>query len=50
MNRIIEKILAGQQEGDAEVEELRLAALYGEDYSEGVDAFLTRRPPIFTYR
>jgi enoyl-CoA hydratase/carnithine racemase len=50
MNRIIEKILAGQEESDAEVEEIRLGALHGEDYAEGVDAFLTRRPPKFTYR
>jgi enoyl-CoA hydratase/carnithine racemase len=50
MNRIIEKILAGQREGDTEVDELRLAALHSEDYAEGVEAFLTRRPPIFTYR
>jgi enoyl-CoA hydratase/carnithine racemase len=50
MNRIIEKIVAGQEESDAEVEEIRLAALHGEDYAEGVDAFLTRRPPKFTYR
>ncbi|GAA4547676.1 enoyl-CoA hydratase-related protein [Amycolatopsis samaneae] len=50
MNRIIEKIVAGQQESDAEVEEIRLAALHGEDYAEGVAAFLDRRPPRFTYR
>jgi len=50
MNRIIEKILAGQEESDTEVEEIRLAALHGEDYAEGVDAFLNRRPPTFTHR
>jgi len=50
MNRIIEKIVAGQENTDAEVEDIRLAALHGEDYAEGVDAFLNRRPPKFTYR
>ncbi|WP_370949080.1 enoyl-CoA hydratase/isomerase family protein [Amycolatopsis sp. cg5] len=49
MNRIIEKILAGQVEPDAEVDQLRLDALHGEDYAEGVDAFLTRRAPRFKY-
>ncbi|MEC3976739.1 enoyl-CoA hydratase-related protein [Amycolatopsis sp. H20-H5] len=50
MNRIIEKILAGQQESDAEVEAIRLEALHGEDYAEGVAAFLARRAPKFTFR
>ncbi|HKN53804.1 MAG TPA: enoyl-CoA hydratase-related protein [Amycolatopsis sp.] len=50
MNRIIEKIVAGQEEPDAEVEEIRLEALRGEDYAEGVAAFLERRPPNFTFR
>jgi enoyl-CoA hydratase/carnithine racemase len=50
MNRIIEKIVAGRETTDAEVEDIRLAALHGEDYAEGVDAFLNRRPPKFTYR
>ncbi|MGW4489953.1 enoyl-CoA hydratase/isomerase family protein [Amycolatopsis sp. NPDC004368] len=50
MNRVIEKITAGQEETDDEVEALRLAALHGEDYAEGVDAFLNRRAPKFTYR
>jgi enoyl-CoA hydratase/carnithine racemase len=50
MNRIIEKIVAGQGESDAEVEEIRSAAIHGEDYAEGVAAFLARRPPRFTYR
>jgi enoyl-CoA hydratase/carnithine racemase len=50
MNRIIEKILSGQQEIDAEVEEIRLAAIHSEDYTEGVDAFLNRRDPDFTLR
>ncbi|WP_216206103.1 enoyl-CoA hydratase/isomerase family protein [Amycolatopsis aidingensis] len=50
MNRIIEKILAGQQESDEEVAAIRLAAVHGEDYAEGVAAFLERRTPSFTYR
>ncbi|WP_328648080.1 enoyl-CoA hydratase-related protein [Amycolatopsis sp. NBC_00348] len=50
MNRIIEKIVAGQESPDAEVEELRSEALHGEDYAEGVAAFLDRRPPNFTFR
>ncbi|AXB48265.1 enoyl-CoA hydratase-related protein [Amycolatopsis albispora] len=50
MNRIIEKILTGQSEPDAEVDRIRLDALHGEDYAEGVAAFLNRRPPNFTYR
>lgn len=50
MNRIIEKILAGQQESDAEVEHIRREAVHGADYAEGVAAFLQRRPPRFTYR
>jgi enoyl-CoA hydratase/carnithine racemase len=50
MNRIIEKILAGQQESDAEIDQIRLAAVHGEDYAEGVDAFLNRRTPNFAYR
>ena len=48
MNRIIGKILDGQADSDAEVEAIRLAAVHGEDYAEGVEAFLTRRPPRFT--
>lgn len=50
MNRIIEKIVAGQGTPDAEVEEIRSAALHGVDYAEGVAAFLERRPPRFTFR
>jgi enoyl-CoA hydratase/carnithine racemase len=50
MNRIIEKILAGQQDADAEVEEIRRDALHDEDYAEGVSAFLARRAPNFTHR
>ncbi|WP_199434846.1 enoyl-CoA hydratase/isomerase family protein [Qaidamihabitans albus] len=50
MNRIIEKILAGHEESDDEVAEIRLSAVHGEDYAEGVAAFLERRPPTFTYR
>ncbi|MEQ0564176.1 enoyl-CoA hydratase-related protein [Amycolatopsis sp. NEAU-NG30] len=50
MNRIIEKIVAGQETSDAEVAEIRAGALHGEDYAEGVAAFLERRPPRFTFR
>jgi len=50
MNRIIEKILTGHGESDDEVNAIRLAALHGEDYAEGVAAFLERRTPEFTYR
>lgn len=50
MNQIIGKIVAGQREADAEVDKIRLEALTGADYAEGVAAFLERRPPRFTYR
>ncbi|GAB3500144.1 enoyl-CoA hydratase/isomerase family protein [Amycolatopsis cihanbeyliensis] len=50
MNRIVEKILAGHQDSDEEVAAIRLAAVHGEDYAEGVAAFLERRTPTFTYR
>ncbi|MTD57092.1 enoyl-CoA hydratase-related protein [Amycolatopsis pithecellobii] len=49
MNRIIGKIVAGQTETDAEIEEIRAAAVH-DDYPEGVAAFLERRPPRFPYR
>jgi enoyl-CoA hydratase/carnithine racemase len=49
-NRIIEKILSGQGETDAEVEAIRSAAVHGADYAEGVAAFLEHRPPRFTHR
>jgi enoyl-CoA hydratase/carnithine racemase len=49
-NRIVEKILLGQEESDAEIDAIRAAAIHGEDYAEGVAAFLERRPPRFTYR
>ncbi|GAA3565064.1 enoyl-CoA hydratase-related protein [Amycolatopsis ultiminotia] len=50
MNRIIEKIVAGQEEADQEVADIRLAVLHSADYAEGVDAFLNRRAPEFTDR
>ncbi|MGH3449813.1 MAG: enoyl-CoA hydratase-related protein [Haloechinothrix sp.] len=50
MNRIVEKIIEGHREPDAEVDRIRLDAVHGEDYAEGVAAFLERRTPKFTYR
>jgi enoyl-CoA hydratase/carnithine racemase len=50
MNRIIEKIVAGQGSTDSEVEDIRGAAVHGADYAEGVAAFLERRQPRFTHR
>lgn len=50
MNRIIGKIVTGQRDSDDEVERIRLDAIHGEDYAEGVAAFLERRTPKFTYR
>lgn len=50
INRMISKIQDGQQESDEEIEQLRRDAVHGEDYAEGVAAFLQRRAPSFTYR
>jgi enoyl-CoA hydratase/carnithine racemase len=50
INRIIEKILSGREETDDEIDAIRAAAIHGEDYAEGVAAFLERRPPRFTHR
>ncbi|MFC4002379.1 enoyl-CoA hydratase/isomerase family protein [Prauserella oleivorans] len=50
MNRIIEKIVSGQRVSDSEVDDIRAAAVHGEDYAEGIAAFLERREPRFTYR
>lgn len=50
MNRIIGKIVAGQVEPDEEVDRIRAEAIHGEDYEEGVAAFLERRLPRFRYR
>ncbi|EIE98641.1 enoyl-CoA hydratase/isomerase family protein [Saccharomonospora glauca] len=47
MNEIIERILEGQRESDAEVERIRSEAVRSADYAEGVAAFLERRPPRF---
>ncbi|MGH3519556.1 MAG: enoyl-CoA hydratase/isomerase family protein [Haloechinothrix sp.] len=49
-NRIIEKIIEGDVQPDAEVDRIRRDAVHGEDYAEGVAAFLERRTPTFTYR
>ncbi|GAA1979257.1 enoyl-CoA hydratase/isomerase family protein [Amycolatopsis minnesotensis] len=50
MNAIIGKIQAGQDADDAEIAAIRSAAIRGEDYAEGVAAFLERRTPDFRYR
>lgn len=50
MNQIIGKIARGQTAPDAEVDQLRQAAVEGVDYAEGVAAFLERRKPDFPYR
>lgn len=47
MNEIVERILAGQRDSDAEVERIRGDAVHSADYAEGVAAFLERRPPHF---
>ncbi|WP_019807631.1 enoyl-CoA hydratase/isomerase family protein [Saccharomonospora halophila] len=47
MNEIIERITEGQRDSDAAVEALRAEAVAGDDYAEGVAAFLERRPPDF---
>ncbi len=47
MNEIIERILSGQRESDAEIERIRSDAVHSADYAEGVAAFLERRPPRF---
>ncbi len=47
MNEIIERITEGQRDSDAAVQALRAEAVAGEDYAEGVAAFLERRPPNF---
>lgn len=47
MNRIIEKIVSGQQESDSEVNDIQREAAHSADYAEGVNAFLERRKPEF---
>ncbi|MQA09552.1 MAG: enoyl-CoA hydratase [Pseudonocardiaceae bacterium] len=50
INHVIQKIVGGQQDTDEEIEQIRSEAIRGEDYAEGVAAFLERRQPNFTYR
>ena len=45
--RIVQKIQAGAIEDDAESLKLRNDSFDGEDYQEGVRAFLEKRPPSF---
>ena len=45
--RIVQKIQAGETEDDAESLKLRNDSFDGEDYEEGVRAFLEKRPPDF---
>lgn len=47
MNEIIERITEGQRDSDATVEAIRAGAVAGDDYAEGVAAFLERRAPRF---
>ena len=48
--RLIEKILAGEDVPDEEAASLPIRAVESEDYREGVEAFLAKRPPLFRVR
>jgi enoyl-CoA hydratase/carnithine racemase len=45
--QILQRIAAGQLEDDAFTLKLRNDSFDGEDYEEGVRAFLAKRPPVF---
>ena len=45
--QILQRIAAGQLEDDAYTLKLRNDSFDGEDYEEGVRAFLAKRPPVF---
>ena len=44
---LIERIIDGRHDEDAEVHELYDQAVLSADYAEGVAAFLAKRPPRF---
>lgn len=45
--RLLEKIIAGADVPDEEAAALPILAVESDDYREGVDAFLEKRPPVF---
>jgi enoyl-CoA hydratase/carnithine racemase len=47
---VVRLILNGQTEDDGVTRDWFLDALEGEDFREGRDAFLQKRPPVFPYR
>lgn len=50
MKRTVNLIQAGQTDESEETWRLSGDALRGEDHAEGIEAFLEKRPPDFTYR